>query len=73
MVLAELLGFHQTHNGGRFARFLAGFVPNPLSALEKTRAPILLPSGRPAQFFPAGIIADVASAVASAADRLRAA
>jgi len=38
-----------------------------LSELEKTREPILLPSGRQAQFFPAGIIADVASAVVSAA------
>jgi hypothetical protein len=53
--LAKLLGFHETHKGGRFARFLADF------------APILLPSGRQAQFFPAGIIADVASAVVSAA------
>ena len=65
--LAKLLGFHETHKGGRFARFLADFAPNSLSALEKTREPILLPSGRQAQFFPAGIIADVASAVVSAA------
>jgi hypothetical protein len=65
--LAKLLGFHETHKGGRFARFLADFAPNALSLLEKTRGPILLPSGRQAQFFPAGIIADVASAVVSAA------
>ena len=65
--LSKLLGFHEIHKGGRFARFLADFAPNSLSALEKTREPILLPSGRQAQFFPAGIIADVASAVVSAA------
>lgn len=33
--LAKLLGFHETHKGGRFARFLADFAPNSLSALEK--------------------------------------
>ena len=64
--LAKLLGFHENH-GNRFARFLADFAPNSLSKLKKTREPILLPSGRQAQFFPAGIIADVASAVVSAA------
>ena len=63
--LAKLLGFHETHKGGRFARFLADFAPNSLSTLEKTREPILLPSGRQAQFFPAGIIADVVSIVVS--------
>jgi hypothetical protein len=65
--LAKLLGFHESHKGGRFARFLADFAPNSLSLLEKTRGPIVLPSGRQAQFFPAGIIADVASAVVNAA------
>ena len=56
--LAKLLGFHEGHKGGRFARFLTDFAPNSLSELEKTREPILLPSGRQTQFFPAGIIAD---------------
>lgn len=65
--LASLLGFHETHKGSRFARFLADFAPNSLSAWEKTQWPILLPSGRQAQFFPAGIIADLASAVVNAA------
>lgn len=66
--LAKLLGFHETHQGGRFARFLADFAPNSLSQLEKTREPILLPSGRQAQFFPAGIIiAEIVSAVINAA------
>ena len=65
--LAKLLGFHEGHKGGRFARFLTDFAPNSLSELEKTREPILLPSGRQTQFFPAGIIADLASAVVNAA------
>ena len=43
--LAKLLGFHEGHKGGRFARFLTDFAPNSLSELEKTREPILLPSG----------------------------
>lgn len=65
--LAKLLGFHESHKGGRFARFLAEIAPNSLSLLEKASGPILLPSGRQTQFFPAGIIADVASAVVNAA------
>jgi len=65
--LAKLLGFHETHKGGRFTRFLADIAPKALSLLEKSRGPILLPSGRQTQFFPAGIIADVASAVVNAA------
>ena len=65
--LAKLLGFHESHKGGRFARFLADIAPNSLSLLEKSSGPILLPSGRQTQFFPAGIIADVATSVVDAA------
>jgi hypothetical protein len=65
--LAKMLDFHETHQGGRFAGFLADFAPNSLSQLTNTREPILLPSGRQAQFFPAGIIAEVVSAVVDAA------
>jgi hypothetical protein len=65
--LAKLLGFHESHKGGRFARFLADIAPNSLSLLEKSSGPILLPSGRQTQFFPAGIIADVATSVEDAA------
>ena len=65
--LAKLLGFHESHKGGRFARFLAEIAPNSLSLLEKSSGPILLPSGRQTQFFPAGIIADVATSVVDAA------
>jgi hypothetical protein len=65
--LAKLLGFHEGHKGSRFARLLADFAPNALSALDKSREPILLPTGRQTEFFPAGVIADVASAVVTAA------
>lgn len=65
--LAKLLGFHESHKGGRFVRFMAEIAPNSLSLLEKSSGPILLPSGRQTQFFPAGIIADVATSVVDAA------
>jgi CBS domain-containing protein len=65
--LANLLGFDEGHKGGRFLRFLGDFVPKSAPALEKSRGPILLPSGRQSQFFPAGIIADLATAVVEAA------
>lgn len=65
--LAKLLGFHESHKGGRFARFLADIAPNSLSLLEKSSGQILLPSGRQTQFFPTGIIADVATSVVDAA------
>ncbi|SFL92460.1 hypothetical protein [Nitrosomonas communis] len=48
----------EADQGGRFARFLANLAPNSLSQLENTHEPILLPSDRQAQFFPAGIIVE---------------
>lgn len=65
--LASLFGFHETHKGSRFSRFLADFAPNALIQLEKKGWPILMPSGQKAMFFPAGIIAGVASSVLEAA------
>jgi hypothetical protein len=65
--LAKLLGFDEGHKGGRFLRFLGDFVHKSAPALEKSRGPILLPSGRQSQFFPAGIIADLATSVVEAA------
>lgn len=65
--LVKLLGFAERQRGDRFASFLREFAPNSLSSLEKKEATILLPSGQKAQFFPAGIIADLASAVVNAA------
>jgi hypothetical protein len=46
---------------------VAEIAPNALVQLEKSRLPILLPSGRQGHFFPAGIIPDVAAGVVSAA------
>lgn len=65
--LAKLLGFHETHKGGRFAGFLADFSPNTLSEQQKIGSPIVLPSGQKAQFFPAGIIPSLATGVINAA------
>lgn len=65
--LAKLLGFHERQRGDRFASFLREFAPKSLSCLDKQEATILLPSGQKAQLFPAGIIADLASAVVDAA------
>ena len=65
--LMMLLGFAERQRGDRFAGFLREIAPNSLSSLNKQEATILLPSGQKAQFFPSGIIADVASAVVNAA------
>ena len=65
--LMKLLGFAERQRGDRFAGFLREIAPNSLSLLNKQEATILLPSGQKAQFFPSGIIADVASAVVNAA------
>lgn len=64
---ARMLGFHEGHKGSRFAKILEDYVPNSLSELDNSREPILLPSGRKAQFFPAGIIADLAAAIVHSA------
>src|SRR5690606_27577661 len=65
--IVKLLGFTDRKRGDRFASFLQEIAPNSLSSLNKKEVSILLPSGQKAQFFPAGVIADVASAVVDAA------
>lgn len=65
--IVKLLGFTDRQRGDRFASFLQEIAPNSLSSLNKKEVSILLPSGQKAQFFPAGVIADVASAVVDAA------
>ena len=65
--LAKLLGIHQNNEGRRFSRLLAEIAPNTQTLQEKIGSPILLPSGQKAQFFPAGIIPEVATGVVSAA------
>jgi hypothetical protein len=65
--LAKMLGFNAIYQGSRFAQFLAEIAPNALDGLGKIGLPILLPSGQQGQFFPAGIIPEVATGVVSAA------
>lgn len=65
--LAKLLGFTDRQRGDRFTKFLREFAPKALPCLDKQGVTILLPSGQKAQLFPAGIIADLASAVVDAA------
>ena len=65
--VAKLLGIHENNTGHRFRQILADFSPKSLSALDKFESPISLPSGRRAQFFPAGVITQIASGVIDAA------
>ena len=65
--IIQLLGFTDRQRGDRFAKFLREFAPKALPCLDKQGVAILLPSGQKAQLFPAGIIADLASAVIDAA------
>lgn len=65
--VAKLLGVHENNTGHRFRQILADFAPKSLSELDKFESPILLPSGRRAQFFPAGVITQIASGVIDAA------
>jgi len=65
--VAKLLGIHENNTGHRFRQILADFSPKSLSEMDKFQSPILLPSGRRAQFFPAGVITQIASGVIDAA------
>ena len=65
--VAKLLGVHENNTGHRFRQILADFSPKSLSELDKFESPISLPSGRRAQFFPAGVITQIASGVIDAA------
>jgi hypothetical protein len=65
--LARMLGFNAVYQGSRFAQFLAEIAPNALENRGKIGLPILLPSGQQGQFFPAGIIPEVATGVVTAA------
>jgi hypothetical protein len=65
--LAKMLGFNAVYQGSRFAQFLAEIAPNALENRGKIGLPILLPSGQQGQFFPAGIIPEVAAGVVNAA------
>jgi hypothetical protein len=65
--VAKLLGVHENNTGHRFRQILADFSPKSLSDMDKFESPISLPSGRRAQFFPAGVITQIASGVIDAA------
>ena len=65
--VAKLLGVHENNTGHRFRQILADFSPKSLSELDKFESPISLPSGRRSQFFPAGVITQIASGVIDAA------
>lgn len=65
--VAKALGVHENNTGHRFRQILADFAPNALAELEMFESPIVLPSGRRAQFFPAGVITKIASGVIDAA------
>lgn len=65
--VAKLLGVHENNTGHRFRQILADFSPKSLSDMDKFESPISLPSGRRAQFFPAGVITQIATGVIDAA------
>ena len=65
--LAELIGLHSKNPSNRFANICADFAPKSLSLLLKSESPILMLHGGNGQFFPAGVVPDIASGVIAAA------
>ena len=65
--LAELIGLHSKNPSNRFANICADFAPKSLSMLVKSESPILMLHGGNGQFFPAGVVPDIASGVIAAA------
>lgn len=65
--MAQLIGLHSKNPSNRFAQICADFAPKSLSLLEKSESPILMPHGGNGQFFPAGVVPDIASGVIAAA------
>jgi len=65
--VAQLLGLHANNAAHRLRQILVAFAPKSLSALDKFDSPIVLPNGRRAQFFPAGVITQVVAGVIDAA------
>ena len=65
--VAELIGQHINNRSSRFVQILADFAPNSLSSLEKSHSHISMPHGGKAQFFPAGVIPDIANGVITSA------
>lgn len=65
--MAEMIGQHINNRSSRFTQICADFAPKSLSLLEKSDSQILMPHGGLAQFFPAGVVPDIASGVIAAA------
>lgn len=65
--MAQLIGLHSKNPSNRFAQICADFAPKSLSLLIKSESPILMPHGGNGQFFPAGVVPDIASGVIAAA------
>ena len=65
--MAEMIGQHIHNRSSRFTQICADFAPKSLSLLEKSDSQILMPHGGLAQFFPAGVVPDIASGVIAAA------
>ena len=65
--LAEMIGQHIHNRSSRFTQICADFAPKSLSLLEKSDSQILMPHGGVAQFFPAGVVPDIANGVIAAA------
>ena len=65
--MAEMIGQHVHNRSSRFTQICADFAPKSLSLLEKSDSQILMPHGGVAQFFPAGVVPDIASGVIAAA------
>ncbi len=65
--MAEMIGLHSKNPSNRFTQICADLAPKSLSLLEKSESPILMPHGGTGQFFPAGVVPDIASGVIAAA------
>lgn len=65
--MAQLIGLHVKNQSSRLTQIIADFAPNLASPLGKSESPILMPNGGNAQFFPAGIVPEIANGVIAAA------
>lgn len=65
--MAEMIGQHIHNRSSRFTQICADFAPKSLSLLVKSESPILMPHGGNGQFFPAGVVPDIANGVIAAA------
>jgi hypothetical protein len=69
--MAQLIGLNSKNPSNRFAQICADFAPKSLSHLEKSESPILMPHGGNGQFFPAGVVPDIANGARDVPDSCR--